>query len=96
MILSFADPDTEAMSKGKRIPHFLRIQAIARRKLAQLQIATRLEDLRVPPGNKLRPLSADRLGLYGIQVEEKLYLRFFWTQQGAEEVQLAYLDEVRS
>ena len=52
MIVSFRDADTEALASGRRVSRFVNIEAVARRKLRQLEIAGRLEDLRVPPGNR--------------------------------------------
>jgi len=56
MIASFRDADAEALAKGRRTRRFASIEAVARRKLRQLQIAGRLDDLRVPPGNRLEAL----------------------------------------
>jgi len=58
MIRSFNCPDTEALSKGIRVKRFVSIAAIARRKLRQLEIAGNLEDLRIPPGNRLEALKS--------------------------------------
>ena len=52
MIVSFRDADTEALASGRRVSRFVSIEAVARRKLRQLEIVGRLEDLRVPPGNR--------------------------------------------
>ena len=60
MIVSFRDADTAAVASGRRISRFVNIEAVARRKLRQLDIAGRLEDLRVPPGNRLEALTRDR------------------------------------
>ncbi len=62
MIRSFKCSDTEALSKGERVRRFVNIAAVARRKLRQLQIAGRLDDLRVPPGNRLEALKGKRQG----------------------------------
>ena len=62
MIVSFRDADTEALASGRRVSRFVNIEAVARRKLRQLEIAGRMEDLRVPPGNRLEALKRERLG----------------------------------
>jgi len=51
MIVPFRDAATEALASGVQVRRFANIAAVARRKLRQLQIAGRLDDLRVPPGN---------------------------------------------
>ncbi len=55
-------PDTKALSKGERVKRFVNIATVVRRKLRQLEIAGKLEDLRVPPGNRLEALKVDRTG----------------------------------
>jgi proteic killer suppression protein len=62
VIRTFKCTDTEALSKGRRVRRFVNIESVARRKLRQLQIADRLEDLMVPPGNRLEALKGDRAG----------------------------------
>ena len=62
MIVSFKDVDTKTLADGRRVRRFEGIEPVARRKLRQLQIAGRLEDLRVPPGNRLEALVGDRAG----------------------------------
>ena len=88
MIVSFRCADTESLANGKRVPRFVNIEAIARRKLRQLQIAGRLEDLRVPPGNRLEALKGDRAGQYSIRVNEQFRVCFRWTIAGAEDVEI--------
>jgi addiction module HigA family antidote len=67
VIKTFKCADTEALSKGRRVRRFVNIEAVARRKLRQLQIAGRLEDLRVPPGNRLETLKGERAGQHSIR-----------------------------
>ena len=88
MIVSFKDPDTEALALGQRIRRFVNIEAVARRKLRQLEIAGRLDDLRVPPGNRLEALKGDRLGQYSIRINEQFRVCFRWTAAGAEDVEI--------
>lgn len=73
---------------GLRVRRFAFIERVARRKLRQLQIAERLSDLRVPPGNRLEALRGDRAGLYSIRVNDQFRLCFRWTASGAEEVEI--------
>lgn len=88
MIVSFKDADTEALAGGRRVKRFVNIEAVARRKLRQLQIAGRLDDLRVPPGNRLEALKGDRSGQYSIRVNDQYRVRFRWTAAGAQDVEI--------
>jgi len=88
MIRSFKCSDTEALSKGIRVKRFVNIAAIARRKLRQLEIAGNLEDLRIPPGNRLEALKGDRAGHYSIRINRQWRVCFRWTEAGAEDVEI--------
>jgi toxin HigB-1 len=88
MIVSFKSADTEALASGQRVKRFVNIESAARRKLRQLQIAARLEDLRIPPGNRLEALSGDRAGQYSIRVNDQYRVCFRWTAAGAEDVEI--------
>lgn len=88
MVVSFKDADTEALAGGRRVRRFVNIEAVARRKLRQLQIAGRLDDLRVPPGNRLEPLKGDRAGQYSIRVNDQYRVCFRWTAAGAKDVEI--------
>ncbi len=88
MIVSFKDGDTEALAGGRRVKRFENIEAVARRKLRQLEIAGRLEDLRVPPGNRLESLKGDRADQYSIRINDQYRVRFLWTAGGAEDVEI--------
>ena len=88
MILSFRCPETEALASGKRVRRFVNIEQVARRKLRQLEIAGRLEDLRVPPGNRLETLHGDREGQFSIRVNDQYRVCFRWVAAGASEVEI--------
>ena len=88
MIKSFKSSDTEALSKGLRVKRFVNIATIARRKLRQLEIAGNLEDLRIPPGNRLEALKGDRAGQYSIRINDQWRICFHWTEAGAEDVEI--------
>lgn len=88
MIRSFKCAYTEELSKGNRVKRFVSIAKIARRKLRQLEIANRLDDLRVPPGNHLEALKGDRSGQYSIRINDQWRVCFRWTDTGAENVEI--------
>lgn len=88
MIISFKDSDTEALAKGLRVRRFVNIETVAQRKLRQLQIAGRLEDLQIPPGNRLEALKGDRSGQHSIRINDQFRLCFRWTNAGAEDVEI--------
>ena len=67
---------------------FVTIAAVARRKLRQLEIAGRLDDLRVPPGNRLEALKGDRSGQYSIRINDQWRVCFRWTKADAEDVEI--------
>jgi proteic killer suppression protein len=88
MIVSFRDGDTEALATGRRVSRFVSIEAVARRKLRQLEIAGRLDDLRVPPGNRLEALKRERMGQHSIRVNDQFRLCFRWTDAGPADVEI--------
>jgi len=88
MIRSFKCSDTEALSAGVRVKRFVNITAVARRKLRQLEIAARLDDLRIPPGNRLEALKGKRSGQYSIRINEQWRVCFRWTDAGTEDVEI--------
>lgn len=66
----------------------MNIQTVARRKLRQLEIAGSIEDLRVPPGNRLEALRGDRLGEHSIRINDQWRVCFRWTKSGAADVEI--------
>ena len=88
MIVSFKDADTQALARGRRVRRFASLETVARRKLRQLEIAGRLDDLRVPPGNRLEALKGDRSGQHSIRVNDQYRVCFRWTAGGAEDVEI--------
>lgn len=88
MIKSFKDAATEALfdgDVGKGFPADL--VKIARRKLRYLHAAQTLDDLRVPPGNRLEALKGDRAGQRSIRVNDQFRICFVWTSAGPEDVE---------
>jgi len=85
MILSFRCEATEKIHQGNKTPDLpADIQKVALRKLQQLDIARKLDDLRIPPGNRLEPLKGDRKGQYSIRINDKYRIYFIWTDRGVE------------
>ena len=88
MIRSFRDAETEALAQGRRVRRYVNIETVARRKLRQLQIAGRLDDLRIPPGNRLEALKGDRAGQYSIRINDQFRICFRWSGADAEDVEI--------
>ena len=61
---------------------------MALRQLRQLEIAVRLDDLRVPPGNRLEALRGDRAGQHSIRINDQFRLCFIWTAAGPDAVEI--------
>lgn len=88
MIVSYRDSDTEALGSGIRVKRFVAFESVARRKLRQLEIAGRLDDLRVPPGNRLEALKGDRAGQHSIRINDQFRVCFTWTSAGPGDVEI--------
>ena len=88
MIVSFVDRDTERLASGERVRRFVAIESMARRKLRQLEIAGRLDDLKVPPGNRLEALKGNRKGQFSIRINDQWRVCFRWTQAGPADVEI--------
>ena len=89
MIVSFADKETERLAAGQRVRLFTSVESIARRKLRQLDIAGRLDDLKVPPGNRLETLKGRRKGQMSIRINDQWRVCFRWTAAGPADVEIA-------
>jgi proteic killer suppression protein len=88
MIQSFASPDTRALFEGTRVSRFASILESAERKLALLNSAKALSDLRAPPGNRLKALAGKRAGQYSIRVNAQWRICFVWTHDGPANVEI--------
>lgn len=78
MIVSFACRDTEALYQGGSSRRFRAIAAVAERRLTQLATVTRIDDLRIPPGNRLEALRGSRRGQFSIRVNDQWRICFRW------------------
>lgn len=87
-IHSFKCHETEGLFYGKRIPRFVNFEAVAMRKLAMLQQATVLSDLKVPPGNQLEALKGDRVDQYSIRINQQWRICFRWSDTGPWNVEI--------
>jgi proteic killer suppression protein len=87
-IRSFKCADTQRLFGGERVKRFVSIETVAMRKLAMLNRAGRLEDLRVPPGNRLEALKGDRAGQHSIRLNDQLRICFVWTMDGPQDVEI--------
>ena len=86
MIRSFRDAKTKALFNDLDVPGFRSIERVARRKLLYLHRARRLEDLRIPPGNRLEALKGDRRGQYSIRINDQWRICFSWKDGDAYDV----------
>ena len=89
MIATFACRATHLLWLGQRPPKLpATIQQTALRKLTQLQAATTLNDLRIPPGNRLQPLRGDRQGQHSIRINDQYRLCFRWVGREAFDIEI--------
>ncbi|HSV14091.1 MAG TPA: type II toxin-antitoxin system RelE/ParE family toxin [Tepidisphaeraceae bacterium] len=91
MIASFADPGTQDVfnglaSKAARRACPKDLWNVARRQLDQLNAASRIDTLRVPPGNRFEALKGERVGQHSIRINEQFRVCLRWTDAGAESV----------
>ena len=88
MIRSLRSKETEALFADVNVPRFRAIERIARRKLLYLHRARSLQDLLVPPGNRLEALKGDRKGQYSIRVNDRWRICFLWRSGDAYDVEI--------
>ena len=88
-IRSFADKVTEAAFYGQPIKGFPSdLRRVAQRKLTMVNSASSLEDLRVPPNNRLEKLAKDRVGQYSIRINDQFRVCFRWEDGDAHDVEI--------
>jgi proteic killer suppression protein len=89
MVQSFACVETERIFNGdysRRLP--TQIQAVARRKLRLLHAAVKLDELRIPPANRLEALKGFRTGQHSIRINDQWRICFIWTSSGPNRVEI--------
>lgn len=88
MIQSWRSKDAKAVFEGRTPKGFpADLVKPARRRLAQLDAASTVDDLRTPPGNRLHALSDDRAGQWSISVNDQFRICFAWSDRGPEQVE---------
>jgi len=89
MIKTFKDRETQGIWEGRRSRRLPgNIQAVARRKLRMLNNAKTLDDLRIPPANRLEALKGRRKGQHSIRINDQWRICFVWSRGGAGNVEI--------
>jgi proteic killer suppression protein len=88
MIKGFRCKETEAVFQRRHSKRFTRIEPVALRRLLMLDAAGSLDDLRVPPGNRLEKLSGDRSGQHSIRINDQWRVCFRWRDGHAHDVEI--------
>jgi len=87
-IKTFASKDAEALFNGLRVARFANFKRVALRKLEQLELATVLDDLRIPPNNRLEALKGNRAGSYSIRINDQWRVCFRFNHGDAYDVEI--------
>ena len=88
MIKSFSCKSTASLFSGKAVARWINIRIVVERKLEMLHRATRLDDLRVPPNNRLESLKGDRAGQYSIRINDQWRICFRFEAGNAFDVEI--------
>jgi proteic killer suppression protein len=88
VIKSFKTGDTERLFNDERVKDWQSIENVARRKLNMVNAAAKLDDLKVPPGNRLEKLEGDRKGQHSIRINDQYRICFVWREGDAYDVEI--------
>jgi toxin HigB-1 len=88
VIRSFRDGEAKKLFDDEFSKKYQAIERSARRRLAALDAAEKLDDLRAVPGNHLEPLRGDRTGQHSIRVNAQHRICFIWTESGVDDVEI--------
>lgn len=89
MILTFGDKDTESIWNGERVKNMpIEIQNVGRRKLRMLNNSQTINDLRIPPSNRLEKLSGNFKDFYSIRINDQWRIIFQWNEGQSEQVKI--------
>lgn len=88
MIKTFRSVETRDLFNGKRVRRWVNIETVAMRKLAMLNRAARLDDLRIPPANRLEALKGERAGQHSIRINDQFRICFRWRNGDAHDVEI--------
>jgi len=87
-IKSFRCKDTEAMYGGRRVARFANIEKVAMRKLAMLNRVVAVDELRIPPNNRLEALKGNRAGHFSIRVNDQWRICFRFADGDASDIEI--------
>jgi proteic killer suppression protein len=88
VIRSFRCEDTAALFRDESVPKFRSIERTARRKLVYIHAAHKLDELRVPPGNRLEALKGKRDGQFSIRINDQWRVCFSWVNGEARDLEI--------
>ena len=88
MIRSFGDKATEALFRDERVRRFAETARVAKRKLEAVNAASRLEDLTIPPSNRLEKLKGGLKDFHSIRINDQWRICFVWNEGGPTHVEI--------
>ena len=88
MIQTFGDPDTQRLFDRRFVKRLAHLADVALRRLAALDAAKKLSDLRIPPSNRLEALTGDRKGQHSLRINDQYRVCFRWKEGNAYDVEI--------